>query len=208
MRFAERALQPSAFALAKLACPAPNTSGIKLPTSVPNIDCCTLKELQRKTKEIKGGTQKFDGRMHFFLHNRMQQINTIYEWALLDGLEMGQAGAVPEQDWTGSFRAAVRLVSFICNGSFGWLKSFLSSWCPESSHPIQTYPNRLGSSIKHHLAYVSRRAFYLQRNNPTGTHHLYTMDYGIWVQYPWHQVSTPTCYVYNLHIQIYIYKNI
>ena len=121
---------------------------------------------------------------------------------------MGQAGAVPEQDWTGSFRAAVRLVSFVCNGSFGWLKSFLSSWCPESSHPIQTYPTvwvHHGSSIKHHLAYVSRRAFYLQRNNPIGTHHLYTMDYGIWVQYPWHQVSTPTCYVYNLHTNIYIY---
>ena len=122
-------------------------------------------------------------------------------------LEMGQAGAVPEQDWTGSFRAAVRLVSFVCNGSFGWLKSFLSSWCPESSHPIQTYPTiwgHHGASIKHHLAYVSRRAFYLQRNNPIGTHHLYTMDYGIWVQYPWHQVSTPTCYVYNLHKYIYI----
>ena len=71
MRFAERALQPSASALAKLACPAPNTSGIKLPTSLPDIDCCTLKELQRKTKEIKGGTPKFDGRMHFFLHNRL-----------------------------------------------------------------------------------------------------------------------------------------
>ena len=71
MRFAERALQPSASALAKLACPAPNTSGIKLPTSLPDIDCCTLKEFQRKTKEIKGGTPKFDGRMHFFLHNRL-----------------------------------------------------------------------------------------------------------------------------------------
>ena len=66
MNFAELGIATVGLCIGKagMSCP---TSGIKLPISVSNIDCCTLKELQLKPKEIKEGTPKLDGGMHFFV---------------------------------------------------------------------------------------------------------------------------------------------